>query len=251
MNAFFESLRDDSNQLAVYRGDKRDFPLHFHSSIEIVFVLSGNFDVVCNGVEYSLSPGSIAFFDSYDVHGYMREGKNMEEEYVLIVPTKYFSSYKEKVGKKRAYSPVINDLNLCVRCTSLVKEYLMANSSENVKQSAAELILFLLSEKLKFYETYSRTETDGIREILKFVNEHFREDITLKVIAKNVGYSCEHVSRIFNKYVRKSVPLYINKLRVEYVEKHLKEKKITTLIFDAGFNSVQSYYRNKKALMEK
>ena len=61
-------------------------------------------------------------------------------------------------------------------------------------------------------------------------------------------YSTEHVSRVFHKYLRVGLPKFINDLRLDYIENELMlsdKKKITDLIFEAGFKSVQSYYRSK------
>ncbi|MBQ9756325.1 MAG: helix-turn-helix domain-containing protein, partial [Clostridia bacterium] len=78
--------------------------------------------------------------------------------------------------------------------------------------------------------------------------DNFRSEITLSGLAKEFGYSVEHVSRVFHKYLKTGIPEYVNGLRLNCVEQLVKahpEKKITEIIFDSGFNSIQSYYRNK------
>ncbi len=251
MNAYFEKLREDEDDFVIQENNNTDFPLHYHSSIEVVIVKSGSFDVICNGVQYQLNKNSIAFFDSYDIHGYIREGKENREDYVLIIPTKYYLEYKKKYEKKHPSVPVIVDETLCEKLVSIIENIVLNNNEESVKRSAIDLILFLIGSRLNFSEYGGRAETDSVREVLKFINSNYREDINLTIISKNLGYSSECVSRLFNKYVKKSIPLYINKLRLDYVERHFGEEKITTLIFSAGFKSIQSYYRNKSRLKDK
>ncbi|MBQ3219170.1 MAG: helix-turn-helix domain-containing protein, partial [Clostridia bacterium] len=65
-----------------------------------------------------------------------------------------------------------------------------------------------------------------------------------------LGYSDAHISRIFSLYVKKSLPDYVNELRFKEVNRLIENTngKITDLIFDAGFNSIQTYYRVKSKL---
>ena len=73
-------------------------------------------------------------------------------------------------------------------------------------------------------------------------------NITVKEIAKNLGYTESHISRIFHQYIGYTIPHYTNILRLSYIEKNLKKKEgsLTQLIMESGFKSLQSYYRNKK-----
>ena len=79
------------------------------------------------------------------------------------------------------------------------------------------------------------------------------DDITAVSLAAQIGYSREYVSRLFNKYMKESIPSYINKTRAQYVEeqKRISDKRLTELILAAGFKYTSSYYRfinNQKEL---
>jgi methylphosphotriester-DNA--protein-cysteine methyltransferase len=83
---------------------------------------------------------------------------------------------------------------------------------------------------------------------LFYINQNFKEEINLKILAKQFGYTAEHISRVFNHYLNVSLPEYINGLRLDYVENAIKEgskENITSLLFSAGFKSIQTYYRAK------
>lgn len=81
--------------------------------------------------------------------------------------------------------------------------------------------------------------------MLIYISEHFREDITANSLASQIGYSREYVSRMFNKYMKESIPSYINKTRIRYIEeqKKISDKSLTQIVMDAGFNHTSSYYR--------
>lgn len=79
------------------------------------------------------------------------------------------------------------------------------------------------------------------------IEDNLDKDLTLSKISKALGYSSAHVSRTFKKYVNSSIPNFVNKLRLERVDKLLKKKNVkkTEAIYSAGFNSYQTYYRIK------
>ena len=129
----------------------------------------------------------------------------------------------------------------------------MINQKDLTVQSAViNLILSAVSAKLQIIHEQDDTDRELIIKILDDVNKNFRKDATLKSVSARLGYCTAHLSRTFHKYLKMSLPEYVNNLRLDYVEKHKHDKNvlITELIFDAGFKSIQSYYRNKHRLGE-
>ena len=61
-------------------------------------------------------------------------------------------------------------------------------------------------------------------EIVKYVNEHYMEQLTLDVIAKNMYVNYHHASKIFKKITGKSFLNYLNSIRIEKA----KELCVTT-----------------------
>ena len=250
MKAFYELPTEYHKEPFLFTKNFRDFPLHYHINIEIAVLLSGNIEVICNGKLYSMKAGDIAFFDSYDIHGYKREGKGDFDDYILLLPISYIGKYKSEYDKKRVACPIISDEKLARSVVKVMQEFIKDGVSLAVKKSAVNLVLSMISEKLVFVEDGFHAETDVVRATLQYLHKFYKEDIKLTEIAKELGYSPEHVSRVFNKYAQCSVTTYINKLRLEYVNKNIGKQKITSLIFEAGFKSLQSYYRNKKRFEE-
>ena len=91
-----------------------------------------------------------------------------------------------------------------------------------------------------------RDETQLIRAVLSYLSEHFREDVSLPVIARKFGYAQAYVSRVFHRYTNTGLPRYVNRLRLNYIETRRRNDpsaSLTDLIFDAGFKSIPTYYR--------
>ncbi len=114
--------------------------------------------------------------------------------------------------------------------------------------AAARLILALLYDRLTFSDARERGEVSLVRNILTYIQLHYREDVTRYTISRALGYIPEHISRVFNKYVKSGLNRYINALRISYINERLAHgdaQSLRSLIYEAGFNSEQTYYRSK------
>lgn len=246
MKVYFEKSRDDSRQIYVSRNEKYVFPAHFHGNLEVCIVGRGEQDVVVNDTSYHLTDGSIAVMDSFDVHRY-GDGDG-EDRCVVIVPYAALTKCNARRKGLRIQCPVIRDEDACVQLLKIVDEYLLPPTSAAVREAATELFLATLFENLHFEPQPVRDEGTLVRKMLAFVQERFREDITRGDIARETGYSEGHISRVFRRYLGKSISCYINELRLEYIERERANddgRTLTALIYDAGFQSQRTYYRAK------
>ena len=249
MKSFYQQHQDRKLNLDYRKGSRFTFPAHFHKNFEIFILRNGSYKVTHNGTNFLLSAGDVIFFDSYDIHMYDKPFDQNTDGLVLIVPTNMAEKFcKEKAGKKILH-PVFSDIKLCEKIISLSEEFLIpTHINATVKQCACELVLSLIREKLVFSSEKVNDETTLIQNILGYINDNFKNDVTLKNLAKQFGYSQEHVSRVFHRYLNCGIPNYVNNLRLDYVEQILNSSsnaKITNLLFEAGFKSIQSYYRSK------
>ena len=122
------------------------------------------------------------------------------------------------------------------------------NAEQSVRDAAAELFLSLIETRLVMSPGKEKDETQLIRDVLSYISEHFRGDVSLPKIAKKFGYAQAHISRVFHRYTDTGLPRYVNGLRLNYVESALlnsPDANLTRLIFDAGFKSLSTYYRAK------
>ena len=99
-----------------------------------------------------------------------------------------------------------------------------------------------------FNESYTHNQRYNkiIIEVIKYIEAHYKEKLTLEDIATHFGYSKWYFSRFFNKFFGCSLPVYINSIRCSKIE----QKKKSTLnktytILDEGFSSLSAYYKAK------
>ena len=117
----------------------------------------------------------------------------------------------------------------------------------------------LFAKFVKKYELEMKDESKDKSvsvKLLKYINEHYAEDISLSSVAKSLGYSKEYCSKIFAEVVGMPFREYLNFLRLKKAEEYFalqKETKQTTaeIIYKCGFNSTATFYRAKKRFKSK
>ena len=81
--------------------------------------------------------------------------------------------------------------------------------------------------------------------VAQYLSKHFTEEITLRQVALELGYSYQYLSRAFNKAIGISFKELLNQYRIEYaVELLIKsDRSITDIAYATGFQSIRSFYR--------
>ena len=252
MKAYHEQLREESSKLILQRSTNHTFNPHFHINVELLIVKKGKTKIICNGTEHLLTDGMIAFFDSYDIHEYVTYPIDSTDDCLLVIPLKMLNNFNKIRKSGKIINPVFYDTELCDKLIYIIDTFLVNQTDNTIITSSVDLILSLINSKLQTAETNENNDGELIVKILDYANKNFRTNVSLSKVSAELGYCTAHLSRTFHKYLKMTLPEYVNNLRLDYVEKHKNDKGvlITKLIYDAGFKSIQSYYRNKKRIEE-
>lgn len=249
MNGYYEKIREEDKSISLRLNDSAVFPAHYHINVEVLLLLRGKVTLVTGGQSYVLGAGDIAVVNSYEVHSYIdEETQDGLKNAVIIFPYKYLQRFSFESRDKTIAYPVIHDKALCEELLALAKRYFVG-TDEDIKETAADLFLTLLCKRLTFTEVKMRGESALVREILAYVQENFRHDVSRRAIARALGYAEEYISRVFHKYIKQSISQFANDLRLTYIDRlrSAGDKRTTLeLLYEAGFNSQQTYYRARK-----
>ena len=242
MSEYFEYYRSGKEGFMALR-TKQNYPPHFHQNIELCILLSGEQHLRVGGKEIHAHAPSITVIDSYTVHSYDKG----EGDYIaLIIPYDMLSEFNLLRKGKALGKIYIQDAELVNDVASIVNKYLQTSSDYYRLSSGANLVMSIILGHCGLVDAEIKGEGELINRILTYAQQSYRENITLKSASLALGYAEEHLSRVFHKYVNDSFPCYVNRLRLEYVQNNIdKGENVTKLIFDAGFRSIQTYYRTK------
>ena len=248
MSEYYEYYRSGKGGYQTRRGSL-DFPPHFHQNIELCVLLSGEQELCVGGRQIHATSMSVTVVDNFVVHSF---GKGEGERYSLIIPHDMLTEFN-RLRKNKSFGQIyVQDATLAKGVADIINNCLQNDSDYYMMYSAFNMIMSLLLPHLSLTDSENKGEGELINRILTYAQDNYKENITLESAARALGYAEGHLSRVFHKYVSESFPRYVNRLRYEYVQNKLyTDENITKLIFDAGFRSIQTYYRTKALLDEK
>lgn len=90
-----------------------------------------------------------------------------------------------------------------------------------------------------------KTQSSIIDQVTAYVEEHFRENINLDVVALALGYTPNHLSRNFKQKKGVNFTDYLNSRRVAYARELMRQSKLPLkdIAEECGFGSVNSLIR--------
>jgi AraC-like DNA-binding protein len=108
---------------------------------------------------------------------------------------------------------------------------------------SAILILISRSYKNAKFSQKEKQSYQRLIQAIKYIDTHFKENITLDSIAQKVGYSRCYFSSIFKKCMGMPIWDYICIKRIEESLTQIKttEKNIADIALDCGFNNAVNF----------
>ena len=204
---------------------------HTHEFIEIVYILSGTGKEWIDGKEYPVSDGSLMFINYGQTHAFCAD-REMVYYNILLEP--------EAVSEK-----IINaDNAFAILSLTAFSDFSLADTSNPfVSFSCAERekLDYVLCEMYREYQSsdsgratvlksylsillayiFRKMLPGGDRadaapsEMLRYIETHFNENLTLSALAKKCFYSPKYFSRVFKERYGITVSEYIQKKRME------------------------------------
>ena len=243
MDAIFRVEREQQNFLFYkeYENDKSIFG--FHSHIELYFVGDGEMDMTVNSYQKRLKKDEMCVVLSFDAHCYQTPAYSRSR--VLIIPTYMCTEFVETVKDKQASSPFICNQETVRKIKAYVAELNACGDNEIKKQGYIYVILGLVLENIGLEDAPKSLDIKLSTKLLMYVNNHFRDPISLKSAASYLGYNQSYISRYFKASFRVGFNQYLTTIRLKnaLMLMHEKKHKLTYCALESGFNSLRTFYR--------
>ena len=218
------------------------FYAHLHDLFEFIYLIKGSCTLTVDGKTMRMSAEEGFLLLPWQIHTI--NGADAEDMFIFTfsgncIPCFDYLEFSELSSpyhpKKAIVQKIFDDLILkecsnpftlfsCVN--DLIGDYLyQRNNSETV------------ATKTK--------ENDLVPRTLSYMKEHFREELTLSAVAKNVGSNASYLSRILNENNGLGFLGYLNAFRFSHAETLLRntDKTVMEIAAECGFGSVRSFNR--------
>lgn len=244
MDAYFEIWRDLNYDLHQSMAVNNNIDPHFHSNIEMLYVMDGEIEVTVGSHRSTLGPGAIAISDSYDIHSY----KTAEHSLIrlLIIPLELAGSFLRISDGKTFATPFLVDGDSDKRIYNAMTELSKMDMTSLAAKGYIYVILGILSEKLTLVpRSKDAVDIGPIRNILLYLEQHFREPIQLSDLAKKFGYNKDYLSRLWSSTLKCGFKQYLGVLRARNAANLIRnsDDSISSIAYSSGFNSQRTFNR--------
>lgn len=246
MNATFELSRDYYKDISCIVSEYSRCDPHFHSNIEIVYVIEGEMEATINNQTAVLRPGWVSIANSYDIHTY--KTPHYSKARILIVPTDIIKSFNNITKTMNFASPFMeccqssSDIDFA---TSRLTEF---NNTRNslVAKGLIYFILGVLMDKIGLISRQTDSHSDTLmRNILIYLENNYLNNLTRNDLARHFGYSENYLSRLFNSKLGCGINQYINTMRARHAASliHDTNYSLTEIAYQSGFGSSRTFTR--------
>lgn len=240
-------------QLKMFYSEGLNFPAHLHDALELVFVEQGELRMEIGGTEYRLKKGDFVCVFPEVIHAYediRSHGEESERNRILLVicGPRMIEETKSLFLNRYPVNPVLREGEypgeIVYALDQLVKE-----EHEGRSLLVQRGILLFLIGKLMPLLTLEKIEIPPshqlVHRLISYMEEHYRERISLTELAAHLGVSKYHLSRIFSKYLHTSFTDYLNQLRLEYAMSLIRRssRSFLDIALDSGFESQRTFNR--------
>ena len=259
------------NDLEITRTKFSHFPPHLHKALECVFVEEGTLEIGVAQELYHMDKGDFALVFPGMIHHYQAFGPSASRGMFMLAVPKLMGGFSQKMTDFCPDPPVILSKNVhpdilyALRTLaglkkdgeSAAKPHLTALSPKpTVALKEGEWMLplrqayvqIILARSLPCLHLTERTAYEGhdlIYQTVAYIAGHYREQVSLTGMAKDLGCSPYVLSRVFSGTFHMNFNQYVNKVRLEYAAGLLmnKDDSVTDVYLGAGFDSQRTFNR--------
>lgn len=245
----------------------RDFPsvpLHWHSEIELIVIKKGRGFVSADFLKTPVSSGDIVIIRPGQLHSIEQDGAYaMEYENIIFKPDLLISDSSDLCAVQFITPLMLGTIPSDTYLTPALSYYQTA--AEYIRQidllCATRLegyqlavkgylfqILFLLISNQNKKETASASQMKSLEKmktILKYVEQHYAEHISIDDMATLTYYSKSHFMKFFKAHMGMGFIEYLNNYRLTMAERLLRssDASILDIAEQSGFDNLSYFNR--------
>lgn len=225
---------------------------HFHQNYELLIALSSGSTVTVGGNSYELSEGEAVFICPFQIHGFtVKEHSVLRRvtfhEHLILTIAQTMKGRIPQDPKFRVNVNILNDFTNYVNKAFGTDIVSVDRITPFQQRMRAKGFLYLIgADMLDSAKLIFPPSTDVVAvEIIKYVAENFRKNISLEEIAKEKGYDPQYLSRLLNRSIKMNFKKILNLYRVQSAFQILQDTDLSVadVCFESGFQSIRSFNR--------
>lgn len=242
--------------------DKEVSPgLHYHDFYECVVYLGNGGIFHIEGQEYPVKRGDLVLIDMFRPHTLLHNKDGYYERLsVSIDPTLMisFSTMESNLldvfHNANNHQPVYHlrdaDFQKYLQLIDQLQNLSLSQGSDILQKAMVhQLMAFIYNDcySLSAHGDIDRRHVATIAQLIKYINAHLGDELSLEKFSKEVNYSEYYICRLFKKMTQKTLTAYIQEKRIEQAAQYLREAiPINKAAEMVGFNNYSYFYKTFK-----
>jgi AraC-like DNA-binding protein len=247
----------------VFNTDVQEFPPHWHERIEIVYVLDDELKIGQNNAIYKLNKRDIFIVGMGEVHYFLMQPQKCDRIIVHFEPS-LFEELSTYISSRKIIDPLIpyiEDINNATFSVHSFFEKQILSIQQEIQNEetgfefvvgarlydiAAGIIRYIPNEKLcSAQKNKQLKKLEILEQVTKYIDENFRDEITLAEVSKYANFSMFHFTRFFKDTTGMTFGQYLNSYKVSKSVNMLinTSDSISEIAFNSGFNSIKTFNR--------
>ena len=233
---FFETKRSiEKNYFYTQTDENLNFVSHVHNSYECIIVTEGELECTVYQKTVVLRPGMAMLILPNHVHNYRTQ--KFSRSFLCIFSTDYVSDFHNEI-KNTGYT------NAVFKFVDNSAIDLLNNEKTNKYLIQSELYNFcgIAYPHLEtHFDVGDRVELSV--NLLYYIQQNYDKQISLKQIAKEMGYNYTYLSNVFNKIFGCGFSKFVNRFRAENAAELLRmtNQSMMEISNTCGFESIRSF----------
>lgn len=239
--------------------------LHYDTRLTLAYFKKGSGCIKIEGTTHQISDGDIFIVGYDELHSTYLDNDKYAERIILYVDEKIcdnfpcekddffgvFHNRKRGVGNKIG-ADYVNRMGID-RLLEKIMEYTERGNGKDITLAICKIVELL--EKLNRNIINEPENTDNVKntvisDVIKYINNHFTENISCEVIADEFHMSKCHLMRIFKKAVGLSLWDYVISRRILFFnDLVVKGETLNDACYKSGFSNYSNFYRLYKKHM--
>ncbi len=219
---------------------------HIHHYIEFIYVTNGTLELGIGTELFHMERGDFAIVFPNVIHHYQVFSDTVSTAFYIEALLSSNSQFSNDLQKMCPKNPVMKAEHLHTDVISSVHAlYKEKNRNPVIDQAFVQIILAHCMTLVELTEKSNLGNHDLVYQTVLYIANHFREELTLDRMAKELGVSKFALSRVFSGTFRSNFKQYLNERRLEYACSLLEDtnRPVTDICLDAGFESQRTFNR--------
>ena len=222
-------------------------PKHWHRSIELLFVLSGEVNIICDDHSFLLKETDLLLINAFSTHELYSDDAEMIAFQINLKNYPQFEEYGNcYFDFCTADSPNCESYDYM---RHLLARLIKVNSSSENPLLSNSLISLTINELVSRYQTAKPEELvirqKSIKQLSKitdYIDSNYTSGLTLNQIAEEFHFSTSYLSRFFKQCLNVTFSEYYNSVRLNHAVNELLSSSdtISLIAENNGFSDVRS-----------